>query len=64
MIYQRHPKTSTAALQLFPTGTIALYLGVLIIFFMRPAMAVSGNRLDGWQNFEPLLDFIRMDMAV
>lgn len=61
MIYQRHPKTSTAALQLFPTGTIALYLGVLIIFFMRPAMAVSGNRLDGWQNFEPLLDFIRME---
>ena len=61
MIYQRHPKTSTAAMQLFPTGTIALYLGVLIIFFMCPAMAVSGNSLDEWQNFEPLLDFIRME---
>lgn len=61
MIYQRHQKPSTATLQLTPTKTIALYLGLLIIFFLYPAMAVSDNRSDGWQNFGSLLDFIRME---
>jgi len=61
MIYQRHSKIGSTALRLTPTGTIALYLGLLIAFFLCPATAVAGNSPDGWQDYGPLLDFIRMD---
>lgn len=46
---------------MIPTGPIVVFIGLLITLFFYPTAAVSGNRPDGWQTYDLLLDFIRME---